>query len=90
MFYRDDEGARLWLNPDEEASRRFPRRWVDLAEGRENIDWPTAIARGADLTRPVTFSAPAPAGANVCDRCGKVHPPQFVLHIDEGAEPASS
>lgn len=48
-FIRDDRGS------SSEPERRHQRHWFDVA-AQEFVDWPTAVKRGADPSRPLGVS----------------------------------
>jgi len=57
----DDESPGVWhrddANAPDEPKRRHRRRWLDVS-GSEWVDWPTAVARGADPTRRLVEDRP--------------------------------
>lgn len=59
---RDDGNSSVFRRDDAEGhndvpGRRYDRRWWDFAAG-EWVDWPTAVARGADPARRLVESQP--------------------------------
>lgn len=49
VFVRDDEGG------PRESGRRHYRQWWDVA-AQQWVDWPAAVRRGADPSRPIGVS----------------------------------